>query len=35
MLGANVTRLGSSAANSPIVERRQVPLIYVGLGWNL
>jgi outer membrane protein len=35
MLGANVTQLGSAAANSPIVERRQVPLFYVGLGWNL
>jgi outer membrane protein len=35
MFGANVTQLGGAAANSPIVERRQVPLLYVGLGWNL
>jgi MipA family protein len=35
MLGANVTQLGGAAANSPIVERRQVPLLYIGLGWNL
>jgi len=35
MFGVNVTRLGGAAASSPIVERRQVPLIYVGLGWNL
>jgi len=35
MLGANVTRLGSAAADSPIVERRQAPLLYIGLGWNL
>ncbi len=35
MLGANVAQLGSAAANSPIVERRQVPLFYIGLGWNL
>ena len=35
MFGANVTRLGSAAADSPIVERRTVPLFYVGLGWNL
>jgi len=35
MFGANVTRLGSAAAGSPIVERREVPLFYIGLGWNL
>ena len=35
MFGANVTRLGASAANSPIVERRQAPLFYLGLGANL
>jgi outer membrane scaffolding protein for murein synthesis (MipA/OmpV family) len=35
MLGANVTQLGGAAANSPIVERRQVPLFYMGLGWIL
>lgn len=35
MFGANVTRLGDTAARSPIVERRQVPLFYLGLGINL
>lgn len=35
MFGANVTRLGSSAAASPIVERRDVPFLYLGLGRNL
>jgi outer membrane protein len=35
MLGANVTQLGGAAARSPIVERRQVPVFYLGLGWNL
>jgi outer membrane protein len=35
LFGANVTQLGGAAANSPIVERRQVPLLYIGLGWNL
>lgn len=35
MFGANVTRLGDSAARSPIVERRQAPLVYLGLGINL
>jgi outer membrane protein len=35
MFGANVTQLGGAAADSPIVERRQAPLVYVGLGWNL
>ena len=35
MFGANTTRLGGAAANSPIVERREVPLFYIGLGWNL
>lgn len=35
MFGANVSRLGSSAANSPIVERRDVPFLYLGIGKNL
>ena len=35
MFGANVTRLGNAAADSPIVERRQAPLLYLGLGLNL
>jgi outer membrane protein len=35
MFGANVAQLGSAAGNSPIVDRRQAPLFYFGLGWNL
>ena len=35
MAGGYATRLGSAAANSPIVERRTSPLVYVGLGINL
>ncbi|HLX82017.1 MAG TPA: MipA/OmpV family protein [Burkholderiales bacterium] len=35
MFGANVTRLGGAATGSPIVERRDAPLLYIGLGWNL
>ena len=35
MFGANVTRLGASAAASPIVERREVPFMYFGIGKNL
>lgn len=35
MFGANVTRLGGAAAASPIVERRDAPLLYFGLGINL
>src|SRR6266853_48709 len=35
MFGANVTRLGSAAARSPIVERGLAPLVYLGLGINL
>ena len=35
MFGANVTRLGASAAASPIVERREVPFLYLGFGRNL
>jgi outer membrane protein len=35
MFGANVTRLGGSAAGSPITEQREVPLLYLGLGLNL
>jgi len=27
MFGANITQLGNTAANSPIVERRRAPLI--------
>ncbi|MSP98141.1 MAG: MipA/OmpV family protein [Betaproteobacteria bacterium] len=35
MLGANLTQLGGSAADSPLLERRQAPLVYIGLGWDL
>ncbi len=35
MFGANVTRLGMSAAASPIVERRTASFVYVGYGRNL
>ena len=35
MFGANLTRLGSAAALSPIIERRLTPLVYLGLGINL
>lgn len=35
MFGANIARLGSSAAASPIVERRDVPFLYFGIGKNL
>ncbi len=35
MFGASVSRFGSAAADSPIVERRLAPLIYLGLGVNL
>jgi outer membrane protein len=35
MFGASATRLGSAAARSPIVERGQAPLFYLGLGINL
>jgi len=35
MFGANVMRLGAEAADSPIVERRYVPLVYLGIGINL
>jgi outer membrane protein len=35
LFGANITRLGDSAASSPITERREVPLLYLGLGVNL
>ena len=35
MFGANIARLGSSAAASPIVERRDVPFLYFGFGKNL
>lgn len=35
MFGANITRLGGEAADSPIVERRQALLLYLGFGINL
>jgi outer membrane protein len=35
MFGGNITRLGSAAADSPIVETRLAPLAYLGLGINL
>ena len=35
MFGGNVTWLGQAAADSPIVERRQALLLYIGLGINL
>lgn len=35
MFGANVTRLGGASADSPIVERRQALLLYLGFGINL
>ncbi len=35
MFGASTTRLGSRAAASPIVERRDVPFLYLGFGVNL
>src|SRR5258708_23445850 len=35
LFGYDVTRLGDSAANSPIVERRVGNLFYLGYGWRL
>ena len=35
MMGVQNTRLGSAAANSPIVETRNTPVVYLGLGWTL
>ena len=35
LFGVQSTRLGSAAANSPIVETRNAPIAYVGLGWQL
>ena len=35
MMGVQNTRLGAAAANSPIVETRYTPVVYVGLGWTL
>lgn len=35
MFGANVMRLGGSAAGSPTVERRDVPFLYFGFGMSL
>ena len=35
LMGLQGTRIGSAAANSPIVETRNAPIAYIGLGWNL
>jgi outer membrane protein len=35
LMGVQNTRIGSAAANSPIVETRDAPIVYIGLGWNL
>lgn len=35
LMGVQQSRLGSAAVNSPIVETRNAPVAYVGLGWNL
>lgn len=35
MFGANLMRLGRAAADSPIVEQKLAPLLYVGIGLNL
>lgn len=35
LMGVQNTRIGSAAANSPIVETRNAPITYIGLGWNL
>ena len=35
MMGVQNTRIGSPAVNSPIVETRNAPIAYIGLGWNL
>jgi len=35
MMGVQNTRLGGAAANSPIVETRNAPVAYIGLGWSL
>ena len=35
MMGVQNTRIGGAAANSPIVETRNAPMAYVGLGWTL
>lgn len=35
MFGVFSTRLGTSAASSPIVEARQANMIYLGYGWTL
>jgi outer membrane protein len=35
MFGANITRLGGSAAASPIVETRRATMVYLGYGWSL
>ena len=35
LFGVQNTRLGAQAANSPIVETRNAPIAYFGLGWQL
>lgn len=35
LFGVQNTRLGAAAANSPIVETRNAPIAYIGLGWQL
>lgn len=35
LMGVQQARLGSAAVNSPIVETRNAPVAYIGLGWNL
>ena len=35
LFGIQSTRLGSAAANSPIVETRNTPIAYFGLGWQI
>ena len=35
LMGVQNTRLGATAANSPIVETRNAPIAYFGLGWQL
>ena len=35
LMGVQNTRIGGAAANSPIVETRNAPMAYIGLGWTL
>lgn len=35
LMGVQNTRIGGAAANSPIVETRNAPMAYMGLGWTL